>query len=111
MSVFPKLDMIRIKEMKWILALLIFGDWLTTTIALSMGFGLEANPITASLISNFGFGALLLVKILLAGVVYYLYPIINNNKKTWFVTKTILNYTGLVVCANNCFVILQYLML
>ena len=76
------------------LALLQVGDVYTTHLVLSKG-GTEQNPAMRWVLDRFGFGGLVLVKVVMLAVI--IYAVLDNQMPLWFLLGLCAMYAGVVV--------------
>jgi hypothetical protein len=79
------------------------GDWASTVYA--MPVGTEYNSIPAMFLENYGIYYLLLVKMGLVLLLFYITSKLQVSKFRWEITKHVIESIGVLVTVNNLLVI------
>lgn len=93
-------------EVRYIIAFYIIGDILTTWFAITYGYGYEGNSIPSTVISEYGFAGLTILKLLVLIFLYLCYIMDKKSKMGWKFGKHSVNVMGILLVASNITVIL-----
>lgn len=92
-------------DIRFIILFYVVGDWVSTVYALP--FGVEYNTLPAMILERYGIYSLLLPKIAIILVLFYIAPMMKLVKYTWPTLKHIIEFIGIIVTVNNLMVILM----
>lgn len=85
----------------------VIGDLVTTYYGLAVGY--ESNPLMAPLLYNYGFQALIMVKIVFLIGLVFVYEKIKLNVVGWKFTKNAVISLGVFLTASNaCAIVFGY---
>lgn len=93
-------------EVRYIIAFYIIGDVLTTWFAITNGYGFEGNSLPSTIISEYGFVGLTMLKLLVLLFLYICYIMDKKSKTGWKFGKHTVNIMGIVLVASNLAVII-----
>ncbi|WP_198008140.1 DUF5658 family protein [Methanohalobium evestigatum] len=92
--------------MRYIIAFYIIGDILTTWFAITNGYGFEGNSLPSTIISEYGFVGLTILKLMVLLFLYICYVMDKKSKSGWKFGKHTINIMGIVLVASNLAVII-----
>lgn len=90
-------------DIRFIILFYVIGDWASTVYALS--FGVEYNKVPAMILEHYGIYYLLLPKIAIIMILFYIAPMMKLVKHTWPILKHAIEFIGVMVTVNNLMVI------
>jgi hypothetical protein len=90
-------------DIRFIILFYVIGDWTSTLYA--MPVGTEYNSIPAICLENYGIYYLLIVKMGLVLLLFYITSTLQVSKFRWDITKHIIESIGILVTVNNLLVI------
>ena len=90
-------------DIRFIILFYVIGDWASTVYALP--FGKEYNSVPAMILEHYGIYSLLLSKIGVILLLFYIAPIIKVSKYRWAILKHIVEFIGILVTINNLIVV------
>ena len=93
-------------EVRYIIAFYIIGDILTTWFAITYGYGYEGNSLPSTVISEYGFAGLTILKLMVLIFLYLCYIMDKKSKMGWKFGKHSINIMGILLVASNMTVIL-----
>ena len=90
-------------DIRFIIFFYVIGDWASTVFALP--FGVEYNTVPAMILERHGIYSLLLPKIVIILLLFYIAPTMKLNKYVWPILKHTIELIGILVTLNNLMVI------
>lgn len=90
-------------DIRFIILFYVIGDWASTVCALP--FGVEYNQMSAIILEHYGVYFLLLPKIALILLLFYIAPMMKLVRHSWPILKHTIELIGILVTVNNLMVI------
>jgi hypothetical protein len=90
-------------DIRFIILFYVIGDWASTVYALPLG--VEYNTLPAMILKNYGIYYLLLPKIAIILILFYIAPTMKLVRYTWPILKHTIEFIGILVTVNNLMVI------